>query len=106
MATNFPETRGVRPKPFNLTLDATQTNIDEGELESQSHCPIALALRDSLDCRYVKVNLGGIMLLDAAYSGYSARLPAEMEDFIRRFDAEEKVEPRSFSLSFRPFCEV
>ena len=81
--------------------EVTQTNIDEGEPEEKGRCPIALALKDELDCWSVKVDLDGITLQDSISSGCSARLTAEIQDFILRFDAEEEVVPEVFTITFR-----
>ena len=84
-----------------VIFEVTQTNIDEGVLCSEGHCPIALALKDELDCWNVKVDMNGITLQDAISSGCSARLTPEIEDFVLRFDAEDEVEPEVFTITFR-----
>ena len=84
-----------------VTFEVTQPHIDEGVLWEEGHCPIALALKDELDCWSVKVDSESITLQDAISSGCSARTPAEIADFIHRFDAEEEVAPEVFTITFR-----
>ena len=84
-----------------VTFEVTQTNIDDGLFGAVGHCPIALALKDELDCWSVQVNSFGITLQDSISSGCSAHLTPEIQDFIIRFDGGEEIEPEVFTLTFR-----
>ena len=108
LPTNFPVTRNAHPEPFNLTVEVTQDFIDNGVKGSVCNCAVALAVKAKLpEGFYVKVNSGKITLLDAGYSARpTAEMPPGMESFIQDFDSGEEVEPRSFSLYFRPVYEV
>ena len=110
LPTNFPVTRGVRPKPFSLTLEVTQDFIDKGVKDNVCDCAIALAIKAKLPKGYEECARVTLERVEVVVPGFNdqlrpkrrAEVPPEMESFIRDFDDGKTVWPRSFDLHFRP----
>lgn len=81
---------------MKLTVNVTQTHIDEGERNSPGLCPIALALDEQHPCG------GGwrVSMLGARRRGNypSLLLPEKASQFVKDFDAGRPVFPFVFDL--------
>lgn len=91
-----------------MKITVTQEDIREGARANCLKCPIALALERALkpllelDIWYrVQVNEDNVEITNTgAESGrFAALLPEEAEEFIRRFDNRQPVEPFEFELN-------
>jgi hypothetical protein len=86
-----------------LTIDVTQTHIDNGLEHSTHYCPIALALRDHLtNPIYVNVDERDLSFREAGENIiWSADPPQQARDFIDDFDMNMPVRPFTFEAVFR-----
>jgi hypothetical protein len=77
-------------------INVTAKHIAEGDAESSTTCPIALAISEQVIGNphpYVlcdSIAFGGL--------GWETEIPEEMQNFIRDFDAGLPVEPIAFPL--------
>jgi len=76
----------------------TQSDIDAGEPRMCSTCPVALSLLRHYDCVTVDGAKFGIHTWFEGRTGKRHDTPKEVAEFIKRFDAEESVEPMEFEL--------
>lgn len=81
----------------SITVHVQQVHIDEGRSGSCYSCPIASALHDMGHGRAL---VGGTyLLLDGGESGPPYDLPREAQTFISAFDANQHVEPFTFTAT-------
>lgn len=83
---------------LKLTIKVGQRHIDKGRKCISHSCPIALAIAEHLkDATYVSVSDETIFI---NYHGHEAtyQTPIIAANFIKDFDASEKVEPFEFEL--------
>ena len=76
-----------------ITVTVTPRDIVKGKQWSACGCPVALALRRATGR---KISVGPLELADEDETHVD--LPAEVVDFIRRFDRGEPVEPFRFEI--------
>lgn len=84
-----------------LRLGVTAEDIAGGEKDSPDMCPVALALARALDigCNCVRVYLDEIVLFIGAYAQVVKRpTPEAVRDWVRRWDAGERVHPFAFVI--------
>lgn len=74
-----------------MKIEVTREDIEHGYRSSACYCPVARALRRTFDKAAVGVT--GIRI-----NGKNYDHPSEVSTFIKRFDAEEFVQPFSFEL--------
>ena len=74
----------------------TQSDIDAGEPGMCCRCPVALSLLIHYD--YVLVDGDEILTLFEGQEPEHHNVPKKVAKFIKRFDAEESVEPMEFEL--------
>ena len=74
----------------------TQADIDAGEPGMCYRCPVALSLLRHYDC--VLVESGEIFTFLEGHVVERHDTPKKVAAFIKRFDAEESVEPMEFEL--------
>lgn len=75
-----------------MHIEVTQEDIDNGLYGDPCKCPIALAARRCASA-FVKVSPFAIEIGDGR-----SLLPDAAVEFIRRFDAAQKVEPFGFEI--------
>lgn len=86
-----------------ITVNVTQEDIDNGEPDDCSECPVALAIWRELPLfRGVRVNRDGIYLVDMDNRVYERDFPHGVLNFIGLFDEGGYVEPFSFELDLEP----
>ena len=79
-----------------MKIEVTQEDIEQGWPSSTTHCPIALAVKRTLQ-REVEVYMASIVLSPA--SPYRQRIwVGEIKDFVRDYDAGWPVQPITFDL--------
>jgi len=76
----------------------TQIDIDAGEPGMCSTCPVALSLLRHYDTVTVDGGTFGIHIWIKGQDFERHDTPKEVAEFIKRFDAEESVEPMEFEL--------
>ena len=83
------------------TILVTQEDISQGVKKQCKRCPIALAVRRSLDTALTEV-FPSVCYIKRNRDSFceTALLPDTAQDFIARFDHDQPVEPFSFQLTF------
>ncbi len=80
-----------------MTVEVTADHIKKGKPRSCSKCPAAHAIRSALGLKvpgvFVNAISGYISMKGGPY-----KMPDNLVDFVRRFDAGEAVSPISFDL--------
>ena len=84
---------------MTFLVKVTQEHIRQGERQSATGCPVALAISEQLGLRKVVVH--GYHVLLGKFHGNFA-LPESVTDWIKSFDRGETVGPISFQLEARP----
>ena len=80
--------------PNKLQVKVTQKHIDDGIAESDTHCPIALAVGELLGISQDHIEVDSDQITIDDISGYD--LPDLAREFVRAFDAGDPVEPIEF----------
>lgn len=98
----------VRPKSPNLIkIDVTQKDILKGKVRNEECCPIALAANRAFDNMLEgQLSVQGTFMslrVSNEESERTEQLPFEAVSFIKRFDANEQVEPFSFEFDTTKF---
>lgn len=98
----------IPPKNPNLIkVDVTQKDILKGKVRNEQCCPVALATNRAFDGL-----LEGQLSIQGTFVSLrvseeelerTEQLPFEAVSFIKRFDANEEVEPFSFELDTTRF---
>ena len=83
----------------SLTVHVTQEDIDNGERQSCSRCPVARAIARALQVSETRVTVASrIAVFDQRVAPLTT--PRKVMSFITAFDGERPVEPFSFDLQF------
>lgn len=77
-----------------MIIEVTEQDIKDGVSNSDIACPIALAVRHSIECNSVEVSPEDIVI-DGSLVMINT---VTMRNFIRRFDRGLSVEPFNFNL--------
>jgi hypothetical protein len=85
-------------RTITVFCTVTRENITEGEPDSSTMCPIALAL-GALGYSYLVNGVALYAWREGKY-GWVADLPAEAIRFIEDFDQESEVKPFTFEVTF------
>jgi hypothetical protein len=86
-----------KEEKMKVRVEVTKNHIQRGRKGNVNYCPIALALKEQLGLRQVRV--GGIHItFGPQFGGLSVRLPRQAAKFITAFDEKEPVKPFSFTL--------
>lgn len=83
---------------FGITIHVNESHITKGKVRSKTECPIALAIKDTLNTKKdVIVNPKTVKI------GYTPRirLPRVARRFISKFDQYYGVKPFSFRLKIK-----
>lgn len=84
---------------MKLHIEVTPEDIEDGMPGFGSSCPVALALRRSLDAYASYDGAESSVGEGALYVCHRPHpLPPLVQDFVRRFDAGRSVEPLSFDV--------
>ena len=87
---------------MKTTLNITQTDIERGEQDSMSHCPIArAALRKFRDAARVQVSDDILCVTSKRGKRVLFALPEEASAFVQDFDGGDYVQPFSFTVDIR-----
>lgn len=77
-------------------IEVTQEDIDQGQRAEIRECAIALALNRTFDSHYSVVSPTFFSV-----GTWFAKLPKAAREFVRKFDAGERVKPFCFALPMR-----
>ena len=92
------------------TINVTQDHIDNGQRESAFRCPLALAIKESLNIKYIPNEINGkahypvgvthqyFRIYDTLSNFQEYELPEKVYDFVIKFDRNEEVQPFSFEM--------
>ncbi len=89
---------------FGTVINVTEDEIKQGERNSASNCPLAIAIQKQLTNKYgqKKMALIGANNLTIYTHGFKHRkvvpLPIKAREFITAFDSGNEVHPFSFKL--------
>lgn len=83
-------------KTVTQIINVTAKHIAEGDPESATECPVALAIADQVEGSYPYVLADEIAVRVSDRVVFTS--PPEVEQFISDFDAGLPVEPFSFAL--------
>ena len=83
-----------------MKIEVTQAHIDAGKRGRYTKCPVALAVKDALGVKLVKV--GSDIHIGRPHMAIIHRTPDEVASFIDAFDHNQShgVTPFSFDLDF------
>lgn len=79
-----------------IKIQVTQEDIAKGKKSDSSCCPVALACLKTLNKTWSNVFEQLSLIEDGGMEIFAKR--RQLEDFIHKFDAGEKVEPFEFEL--------
>lgn len=77
-----------------MTITVTQEDIDKGNTQGCTECPVEIALLRSFPDEMVGVGESGIWI-----TGQHHETPPSVVDFIRLFDRRHPVQPFTFELA-------
>jgi hypothetical protein len=78
-----------------IELEVTEADIERGSTESPWYCPIALALKRTLNKR-IGISVSSELTIDHVY----IKTPARLSRFMVRFDSGKRVKPFKFTFRF------
>jgi hypothetical protein len=81
-----------------LIIEVTQQDIDAGQRFDCEACPIALALRRAGFADAEVGHSAAWRTPDEQWEHQTTRLPYEAQNFIKRFDTLQAVEPFKFDI--------
>ena len=79
---------------LGITVKVTEEDINQGTPMSLHRCALVIALNRQTNSKWVTDGCSIFNIKD--HMAYN--LPFECRDFVRRFDAKEKMNPAAFSL--------
>lgn len=82
----------------DMQITVTQDDIDKGVPRKANLCPLALAIRRVCSSAFVGNGYASGFPAVAGFKDLRAMLPPAAEEFRRKFDSHEAVEPISFDL--------
>jgi len=88
---------------MRVKIEVTQEDIDKGSRESETHCPVARAVKRAIP--WFNVRAGNSVLYLDNKSGQpvcKVCLPFRAQDFIERFDNRVEVRPETFFVTGVP----
>lgn len=93
---------------MRLTVNVTQSMIENGETADCEECPVAIAIYRALIDTYPEhaelipfvTGIGTMLRTADGLCAYAADPLEQVRDFIRAFDGGKRVEPFSFELEF------
>lgn len=93
---------------MRLTVNVTQSMIENGETADCEECPVAIGVYRVLADTYPEhaelipfvTGIGTMLRTADGLCAYAAKTPKRVQDFIRAFDSGKRVEPFSFELEF------
>jgi hypothetical protein len=80
-----------------MKVKVTISHIQQGVKLRQTHCPIALAIKEQYDFSYVSVGSIAAHLYEGSIRT-ECELPAEVQRFVKDFDTDKPVQPMEFEL--------
>lgn len=86
-------------KNIFMKIEVKQEHIEKGKRQDACHCPVALAIKDTVKVKFVYVHLFEINLKKKwARKAVEITLSKKVEKFVKKFDDGKKVKPFSFEL--------
>ena len=87
---------------MNKIINIKEKNIMQGEKADPQNCAIARALKEQYKNKLTKVSvLPSHVVLEVKKETYTATMPKEGKNFIKRFDRGLAVNPFSLKLRFK-----
>lgn len=82
---------------MTIHVDVTEDDILDGQRGSSNFCPVALALNRALNVESAAVG-GRFITFWKGYHFYHHRIPNELTEWVKNFDAANPVDPFTMEL--------